>query len=100
MRECIIFENLEPSGMVKFPLCTANVLSPKGKVKKHNRYSKQPRACNRSKNTGPIMRNEFSVTSWGINLFSQNIRKCWQTQISAFVVIAFPPYKSTISGDR
>lgn len=70
MRECIIFENLEPSGMVKFPLCTANVLSPKGKVKKHNRYSKQPRACNIRRNTGPIMMNEFS----GINTFFQNIR--------------------------
>lgn len=36
MRECIIFENLDESGIVKFPLCTANELSPKGNVKKHN----------------------------------------------------------------
>lgn len=35
----------ELSGMVNVPLKMANVCSPNGVVKKHNLYSKQPRAC-------------------------------------------------------
>ena len=38
------FEYLLFSGMLKFPLCIAKVLSPNGKVKKHSLYNKQPNA--------------------------------------------------------
>ena len=41
------FEYLLFSGMLKFPLCIAKVLSPNGKVKKHSLYNKQPNAWNR-----------------------------------------------------
>lgn len=37
-------EYLQFSGMLNLPLCIARALSPNGSVKKHNLYSKQPRA--------------------------------------------------------
>ena len=36
IKECSSFEYLELYGMLKLPLCMANVLSPNGSVKKHS----------------------------------------------------------------
>jgi len=38
-------EYREFSGIENCPLCMATALSPNGKMKKHNLYSKQPSAC-------------------------------------------------------
>lgn len=99
--------------MVKLPSQMATWLSPNGSVKKHNLYSKHPRAWESKAHVNPVAQTNAKdrieqtpehTESQQIQLLlyfqQERLRLVSLTQISAFVVMILLLYRFTISGAR